>query len=314
MTDEMTAHHRAEWIRQIESVIGETETAETIIRLAELNGLFDPVKAALQQPEAGEPVKLGFCIICANGNDLPDGERCPACDREGTASGLRAAVIKARGRPIPPSSPVEFTSPPASADMLEAYHRLLTTAKLLYAQCEGCCVNHHSIDFEQQGLPGWLLDCERDIKAAESLANARGPTSEGGVPFGGYGSAEAAIDAADANARSCKGFATAFERIRDGEQPASAIALEALCMPWDQSGMPSYPTPPDRETLWQHKKRGTVYRVLHDNAPIQEEQTEGRRLDDEPMVVYQDVNSCAVYVRPVVEFYDGRFLALTSKS
>jgi hypothetical protein len=58
---------------------------------------------------------------------------------------------------------------------------------------------------------------------------------------------------------------------------------------------------------WRHKKRGTVYRVLHDNAPMQEEQTEGRRLDDEPMVVYQDIASGAVYVRPVVEFYDGRF-------
>ena len=67
------------------------------------------------------------------------------------------------------------------------------------------------------------------------------------------------------------------------------------------------------DTAWRHKKRGTVYRVLHDNAPMQEEQTEGRRFDDEPMVVYQDVASGAVYVRPVVEFYDGRFEQLGSQ-
>lgn len=67
----------------------------------------------------------------------------------------------------------------------------------------------------------------------------------------------------------------------------------------------------EARTIWRHKKRGTTYRVLHDNAPMQEEQTEGRRLDDEPMVIYQDVNSGSVYVRPVVEFYDGRFEALS---
>lgn len=59
--------------------------------------------------------------------------------------------------------------------------------------------------------------------------------------------------------------------------------------------------------LWRHKKRGTVYRILHNNITMQEEQTEGRRLDDEPMVVYQDVKSGAVYVRLVVEMWDGRF-------
>lgn len=49
-----------------------------------------------------------FCIICANGNDLPEGERCPVCDREGLAAGLRAAVIKARGRQTPPTKPIKF--------------------------------------------------------------------------------------------------------------------------------------------------------------------------------------------------------------
>jgi len=48
------------------------------------------------------------CIICANGNDLPEGERCAVCDREGVAVGLHAAIIKARGRQVPPTTPVAF--------------------------------------------------------------------------------------------------------------------------------------------------------------------------------------------------------------
>lgn len=51
------------------------------------------------------------CILCANGNDLPEGEHCRACGREGLATGLRAAVIKARGRQEPPSVPVRFAVP-----------------------------------------------------------------------------------------------------------------------------------------------------------------------------------------------------------
>jgi hypothetical protein len=46
------------------------------------------------------------CIACANGNDLPDGEYCRACGREGRAVGLGAAVIRARGRQEPPAVPV----------------------------------------------------------------------------------------------------------------------------------------------------------------------------------------------------------------
>lgn len=48
------------------------------------------------------------CIICANGNDLPDGEYCRACGRDGLATGLRAAVIRARGRSEPPKGPITF--------------------------------------------------------------------------------------------------------------------------------------------------------------------------------------------------------------
>lgn len=48
------------------------------------------------------------CVLCANGNDLPEGEYCRGCGREGLAFGLRAAVIKARGRQEPPTTPVAF--------------------------------------------------------------------------------------------------------------------------------------------------------------------------------------------------------------
>ena len=50
--------------------------------------------------------------------------------------------------------------------------RLLTTAKLLYANAIGCAVNHHNEDFVRfHGKPGWLSDCEKDILAAEKAAD-----------------------------------------------------------------------------------------------------------------------------------------------
>ncbi len=52
------------------------------------------------------------CICCANGNDLPDGACCHACGRVGTVTGLRAAVIKARGRTVPPTFPIQFDGTP----------------------------------------------------------------------------------------------------------------------------------------------------------------------------------------------------------
>lgn len=52
------------------------------------------------------------CILCANGNDLPEGEFCQGCGRESLAFGLGAAVIKTRGRPMPPSRPVVFDGDP----------------------------------------------------------------------------------------------------------------------------------------------------------------------------------------------------------
>jgi hypothetical protein len=61
------------------------------------------------------------CIICANGNDLPDGEHCCACGREGTAVGLRSAVIKARGRQEPPTVPIELVRHPPTSEIQIGY-------------------------------------------------------------------------------------------------------------------------------------------------------------------------------------------------
>lgn len=60
-----------------------------------------------------------------------------------------------------------------------AFAKLLLTAKTLYANAEGCAVNHYGDDFATHGLPGWLSDCAADIQVAEqALAN---PSPAGGV-------------------------------------------------------------------------------------------------------------------------------------
>lgn len=56
------------------------------------------------------------------------------------------------------------------------------------------------------------------------------------------------------------------------------------------------------EALYKHVKRGTIYRVLN-FATLQ---VEGP-LDESIVVVYQDVDSLRVWVRPQSEFFDGRF-------
>ncbi|MEP9376154.1 hypothetical protein ABLE91_05530 [Aquabacter sp. CN5-332] len=50
----------------------------------------------------------------------------------------------------------------------EAFKHLLLTAKLLYQNAVGCAVNHYAVDFETQGLPGWLADSWAHIEAAEA--------------------------------------------------------------------------------------------------------------------------------------------------
>lgn len=57
-------------------------------------------------------------------------------------------------------------------EMAGLLKRLTTTANLLHQNCVGCAINHHSLDFAQQGLPGWLADAEREIAEARSLLAA----------------------------------------------------------------------------------------------------------------------------------------------
>lgn len=62
-------------------------------------------------------------------------------------------------------------------DAVKVLERLIATARLLYANAEGCALNHHGADFELHGMPGWLTDCAADIAAAQSLG-ARATAAE----------------------------------------------------------------------------------------------------------------------------------------
>lgn len=55
---------------------------------------------------------------------------------------------------------------------------------------------------------------------------------------------------------------------------------------------------------YRHKVRGTTYRVLFEAAKASSIIT---ALDDMTMVVYQGEADGLVWVRPAVEFFDGRF-------
>jgi hypothetical protein len=54
---------------------------------------------------------------------------------------------------------------------------LITTAKMLHANAVGCAQEHHSHDFAEQGMPGWLADAQHDIDAA--LATLGGHNADG---------------------------------------------------------------------------------------------------------------------------------------
>lgn len=59
---------------------------------------------------------------------------------------------------------------------------------------------------------------------------------------------------------------------------------------------------------WRHIKRGTTYRVLFEAAKAS---SIIAALDDMTMVVYQGEADGMVWVRPALEFFDGRFEALS---
>jgi hypothetical protein len=100
---------------------------------ARIRWLYNPVPEGAElywsHPDAAstEPVAAGpkcaaklsdtGCMLCANGNDVPDGEYCRACGYENNMYPLAAAVKRARGVNAPPRRPVAFdcTKPAAPA-------------------------------------------------------------------------------------------------------------------------------------------------------------------------------------------------------
>lgn len=62
-------------------------------------------------------------------------------------------------------------------------------------------------------------------------------------------------------------------------------------------------------TIWRHKKRGTTYEILHDNAFMQcaTDPNFESAFEDDAWVVYRNTHTQAVYVRLYKEFHDGRF-------
>lgn len=62
-------------------------------------------------------------------------------------------------------------------------------------------------------------------------------------------------------------------------------------------------------SAWRHKKCGTVYEIVTEQASLQCSLEPGieHRFGGEEFVVYRDVNTGAYFVRSYQEFFDGRF-------
>lgn len=101
--------------------------------------------------------------IYPESEDSPRGYfcKCPACLAETSMSSDRATAIAAWNR----------RADPLVEELRGALERLLSAAKLLQANSEGCAVNHYGEDFGLYGVPGFLIDTAKDIEAAsEALA------------------------------------------------------------------------------------------------------------------------------------------------
>jgi hypothetical protein len=56
-----------------------------------------------------------------------------------------------------------------NAQLRSALQELLRTASLLHQNAIGCATNHHGLDIELNGLPGWLVDTKASIDHAIAL-------------------------------------------------------------------------------------------------------------------------------------------------
>lgn len=54
----------------------------------------------------------------------------------------------------------------------ERLARIRASMALLYANSEGCAVNHYGNDARLFGLPGWLADCKRDLDDLTAIIDA----------------------------------------------------------------------------------------------------------------------------------------------
>lgn len=93
---------------------------------------------------------------------------------------------------------------------------------------------------------------------------------------------------------------------RAGEDE-EAVVSELTDPPYDTRDI-SRPYQTEAEVWFQHVRRGGIYRVLG----VGNLQIEDKNLDMEIVVVYQDVKSNRLWVRPAKEFYDGRFMRVPS--
>jgi hypothetical protein len=64
------------------------------------------------------------------------------------------------------------------ARLREALRDLRTTAALLQQNAEGCAVNHYGQDFSLHGMPGWLSDTAKSIKAASAALTPKGSSHD----------------------------------------------------------------------------------------------------------------------------------------
>jgi Lar family restriction alleviation protein len=59
--------------------------------------------------------------------------------------------------------------PVVDSEVAEVLRELRSTAAMLQQNSEGCAANHHGGDFNEFGMPGWLVDTQTSIDRAAAL-------------------------------------------------------------------------------------------------------------------------------------------------